>query len=79
MRTKRHVQPVRCLQLVKTVLAEKPVNFVISGGLGFQQRPGYSAPTKGNNYLAHLSVRRTQLVMQSCYCMLAAASGPLRL
>lgn len=47
MTIKRHVQSVRCLQLVKTMFAEKPVNYVISGGFGFQQRPGYSAPIRG--------------------------------
>lgn len=47
MATKRHMKSVRCLQLVKTIYAEKPVNYVISGGFGFQQRPGYSAPNKG--------------------------------
>lgn len=47
MVTKRHIKSVRCLQLVKTIFAEKPVNYVISGGFGFQQRPGYSAPNKG--------------------------------
>lgn len=47
MTTKRHVQSVRCLQLVKTMFAENPVNYVISGGFGFQQRPGYSAPNRG--------------------------------
>ena len=47
MATKRHMKSVRCLQLVKTVSAEEPVNYVISGGFGFRPRPGYSASIRG--------------------------------
>lgn len=47
MVTKRHMHSIRCLQLVKAIMAEKTVNYVISGGFGFQQRPGYEAPIKG--------------------------------
>ena len=46
MVTKRHVKSVRCLQLVRTIMGEKPVNFVISGGFGFLERPGYNSPNK---------------------------------
>ncbi len=47
MTTKRHVKSVRCIQLVRTVSAEEPVNYVISGGFGFRPRPGYSTTSRG--------------------------------
>ena len=48
MLIKRHVSSVRYLAMVKAILDEKPVNYIISGGFGFQQRPGqHSIPSKG--------------------------------
>ena len=51
MVTKRHMRSIRCIRLVKATIADKPVHYVMSGGYGFQQRPGSSAPEKGNHIL----------------------------
>lgn len=49
MLTKRHMSSIRCIRLVKATIADKPVHYVMSGGYGFQQRPGASAPKKGSH------------------------------
>ncbi|EDO37102.1 predicted protein [Nematostella vectensis] len=39
----RHVGAVRCLALAaRRSIAGRPVSFVLSGGMGFRERPGYS-------------------------------------
>ena len=51
MITKRHVGAIRSIQSVKALVSEKPVHLIMTAGYGFLQRPGYDAPSRGENGL----------------------------
>ena len=55
MVVKRHMSAVRGLLSVRALVGEKPAHLILSGGIGFQQRPANSSQAKGGKSILIMS------------------------